>query len=325
MDEILRHLAFIIGTTLMYSTPLIFTALGAIYAENSGVVNIGLEGMMVTGAFVGAAVGFNVGNPWIAFICAGLAGGAFGLLHAFASIKYKADQVVSGIAINFLAPGLMLFISRIIFEGATQTPSIDLNHKLPRPLNFIFQPLLEANPDSSILAALNTVFNQYASVYVAFILVFLTWYILYKTKAGLRIRAVGEHPAAADTVGVNVYRIRYICTTLSGVLAGFGGASLSLAIVSSFRPGLVSGHGFIALAAMIFGKWRPKETMMACLLFGATNALRFFLGGLDLGFEIPVDILSMMPYVITIIVLVLFVGRSAGPAASGKPYAKGER
>ncbi|MCK4957540.1 MAG: ABC transporter permease, partial [Candidatus Cloacimonetes bacterium] len=251
----LDSIALILGTTLMYSTPLIFTALGGVMCENTGVVNIGLEGMMVIGAFIGATVGYYLGNPWLAFIAAGLAGGVFGLLHAIASVSFGADQIVSGIAINFLGPGIALFLSRIFFNGATMTKSIDLNNKMPRPLVNLFPK------DSFFYYFLG---GRYATVYLALFLVFLVWFVLYKTRLGLRIRAVGEHPAAADTLGVNVQKIRYFGTIMSGVFSGFGGAAMSLAIVSNFRPTLISGHGFIALAAMIFGKWKPQGALFAC-------------------------------------------------------------
>ncbi|SNT13230.1 nucleoside ABC transporter membrane protein [Anaerovirgula multivorans] len=311
----LDSLGFIIGTTLMYSTPLIYAALGGVITENSGVTNIGLEGMMTIGALIGATVGFYSGNPWLGFLAAGLAGGVLALFHAIASVTFEADQVVSGIAINFLGPGLALFLSRLFFEGATMTKAIPLDSKMPRPLHGIF-------PRNSFL---DLVFNQYATVYMAFLLVFVLWYLLYRTKLGLRIRAVGEHPRAADTLGVNIYRIRYLCVILSGVFAGFGGASMSLAIVSNFRPTLVSGHGFIALAAMIFGKWKPQGAMWACLLFGVSNGLVVYLGRADAPFQISVQILSMLPYVLTLIVLMGFVGRASAPAAVGVPYEKGER
>lgn len=310
----LDSLGFILGTTLMYSTPLIYTALGGVISENSGVVNIGLEGMMTIGALIGATVGFYSGNPWLAFFMAGLSGGILALFHAIASVTFGADQVISGIAMNFLGPGLALFLSRIFFEGATMTKPISLENKMPRPLNGLF-------PRNSFF---DQILNQYSTVYIAFILVFIIWYLLYKTKLGLRIRAVGEHPKAADTLGVNVFRIRYLCIILSGVFAGFGGASMSLAIVSSFRPTLVSGQGFIALAAMIFGKWKPQGAMWACLLFGLSNGLVVFLGGAKSPVQISEQLLSMIPYILTLIILTGFVGRASAPAASGQPYEKGE-
>ncbi|MGO1368408.1 MAG: ABC transporter permease [Senegalia sp. (in: firmicutes)] len=310
----LGDLGFIIGTSLMYAAPLLFTALGGVISENSGVVNIGLEGMMSVGAFTGAAVGYFSGNPWLAFICAGLAAGVFGLLHAIAAVTFHADQVVSGIAINFLGPGIALFMSRLLFNNSTMTKSIDFSAKMPRPFNGVF----ESN------SFLDLLFNQYATVYMAFILVFIVWFVLYKTKLGLRIRSVGEHPAAADTLGVSVVKIRYLSVVLSGIFAGFGGAAMSIAVVSNFRPTLISGQGFIALAAVIFGKWKPQGAMWACLLFGAAQGLTVYLGGVD-AVNISSQLLAMLPYVLTLIILTGFVGRATAPAASGDPYQKGER
>lgn len=323
----LSNIALIISITLMYSTPLIYAALGGVISERSGVVNIGLEGMMTIGAFAGAATGAITGNPWLAFIVAGLAGGIFGLLHAIASVTFHANHVVSGIAINFLAPGLALFISRRIFNGATMTPLIPLENKMPLPLNSIFRTLNDRlqEPIGDLFArnsVVDLIFNQYATVYIAFILVFVLWFVLSKTKMGLRIRAVGEHPMASDTLGVNVYMVRYVCVMLSGVLAGLGGASLSLAIVSTFRATLVSGQGFIALAAVIFGKWRPQGALAACLLFGLATGLRIYLGGASVGLEVSQNILSMLPYIITLVVLVGFVGKSVAPSSLGLPYEK---
>ncbi|WP_425448579.1 ABC transporter permease [Dethiothermospora halolimnae] len=311
MNEIIQNIALILSSTLMYSTPLIYTALGGVMSENSGVINIGLEGMMTIGAFIGATVGYFAHNAWLGLLAAAIVGGLMGLIHAIASISFGADQVVSGIAINFLGPGLALFLSGILFDGAKQTKPLSLGDKIPRPLNGVF-------PDNSFF---DIVLNRYATVYIAFILVFVVWYVLYKTKLGLRIRAVGEHPKAADTLGVNVYAVRYFSVIMSGVLAGIGGASMSLAIVSNFRPTLVSGHGFIALAAMIFGKWKPQGAMWACLLFGAAQGLTIFIGGTTL--EVSESILSMLPYVLTIIILIGFVGRANAPSASGQPYEKG--
>lgn len=316
MEAFILAAGYIIGTSFMYATPLIFTANGAVITENSGVVNIGLEGMMTIGAFAGAAAGVLTGDPWLSFFIAGLSGAFFGLLHAIACIKYNADQVVSGIAMNFLAPGVAFFLSRRLFHGATMTPTV--NNKMPKPFNEFFAGMVQANPDSVWAKFADSVFNQNITVYLSIILVFATWYVMTHTRLGLRIRAVGEHPKAADTVGVNIYNVRYLCVILSGFFAGLGGAAMSIAIVAGFRPGLISGHGFIAMAAMIFGKWKPRLTMVACLLFGATNGLKFYLG--SVGVQINGDLLSTMPYIITLLVLVLFVGKAVAPAASGKPY-----
>ena len=306
----LDSVAFIIGTTLLYSAPLIYTALGGVISENAGVVNIGLEGMMAIGAFVGAAAGFFAHDAWVGFLAAGAAGGMLALLHAVACVSFAADHVVSGIAINFLGPGMALFMSRLLFEGATMTKPLDLEDKIPRPLNGVF----EQN------SFMDVIFNQYATVYIAFVLVFAVWFLLYKTRLGLRIRSVGEHPEAADTLGINVFKIKYIAVIMSGIFAGFGGAAMSVAVVSNFRPTLISGQGFIALAAMIFGKWKPQGAMLACLLFGFAQGLVVFLGSKDMA--VSSQILAMLPYVITLVVLIGVVGKAEAPAADGVPFEK---
>ena len=308
-------LAFIIGTSMMYATPLIFTALGGTISEKSGIINIGLEGMMVMGAFMGAAIGYYSGNPWVGFLAAGAAGGFMALLHGIACITFKADQVVSGIAMNFLGPGFALFFSRIMFDGATQTLALDLDHKIPRPLNGLFQ---QAEGIFSKNSFVEIIFNQYATVFLAFILVFVIHFVFYRTRLGLRIRSVGEHPEAADTLGINVYKVRYISVIASGVMAGFGGAAMSIAIVSRFSPTVIAGQGFIALAAMIFGNWKPRGAMFACLFFGFSTALGIFIGQkTDM---IPSAVLAMLPYIMTLIILVTFAKKSYAPAASGKKF-----
>lgn len=287
----------LIGITLMYSAPLIFGALGGVLSERAGVVNIGIEGMMVMGAFAGAAVGYYSGNPWLGFIIAGIAGGIVALMHALATITFKADQTISGIAINLLGPGIALFLCRLFFDGAAMTPPVA--RKLPK------------------------VFGIDVTVFIALVLAIILWFVLYKTKWGLHIRSVGEKPAAADTMGINVTKVRYTSVTISGVLAGFGGAAMTLAIIPQFTQTAISGQGFIALAAVIFGKWTPHGAYGACLLFGFSQALTVMLGGGS--FAIPSEILAMLPYILTIIVLILFVGKSVAPKADGVPYEKGAR
>ena len=300
--------AGILGITLLYAAPLIYTAMGGVVSENTGVVNIGLEGMMTIGAVVGATVGYYVGNPWIAFLCAGLGGMGIALLHGIATIHFGADHVVSGTALNLLGPGLAIFLARMFFDGAAMTKPIPLKNKMPRVLSNVF-------PAGS---APDIIFGQYITVYIAFIVVALVYFILYKTKLGLRIRSVGEHPHAAETLGVDVYKIKYIGVLTSGFLAGLGGASLSLAVVANFRETLISGQGFIALAAVIFGGWKPHTTLLACLLFGAAEGLVIFLGSTSL--TVAPDLLNMLPYVITMFAMVVFVGEARGPSANGIPY-----
>ncbi|MCT4545088.1 MAG: ABC transporter permease [Vallitalea sp.] len=306
----MNSIGFILGTTLMYATPLIYTSLGGVISEKSGVVNIGLEGMMTMGAFIGATVGYYSGIWWLGLICAGIGAGILALLHAIASVTLGAEQVVSGIAINFLGPGLSIFLCRKFFDGKFMTKSISLENKVPKIFKGVF-------PKYSFF---DNLFNQEITVYLAFIIVFIMWFIFYKTKIGLRIRAVGEHPEAADTLGINVHKVRYLCVIMSGILSGFGGASMSLAVASNFFPTLISGQGFIALAAMIFGKWKPQGALGACLIFGGAQALVIFVGGKDV--PISLDILSTIPYILTLIILMGFVGKSVEPAADGKPYIK---
>ncbi|THB80616.1 MAG: ABC transporter permease [Desulfobacteraceae bacterium] len=316
METLIKDIGFIIGTTLMYSTPLIFTSLGGVITERSGVVNIGLEGMMYFGAFAGAAAAYFYQDPWIGLAFAGVGGMILGLIHAIACVSFSAEQIVSGIAINFLGPGAALFISRMLFDGATQTLTIP--NKMPLPLDFLFG---EGNlfPSSGFM---DLVFNRFATVYIAFFLVFLVWFVLYRTKVGMRVRAVGENPEAAMTLGISVTRIRYGAVMMSGLFAGLGGAAMSIAVVSRFSNTLISGHGFIALAAMIFGKWKPQGALLACLLFGGAKGLEIFLG--SKGVPIPGDILAMLPYILTIVILVGLVGQTTPPGAIGKIFDKSE-
>ena len=299
----------VLGITLTYATPLVYGALGGVISERSGVTNIGIEGMMVIGAVTAATVSYFSGNPWLAFVCAGLAGGAVATLHAVASVIYAADQTVSGVAINLLAPGIALFVCQRLFDGAAMSP---IAPKIPK----IFEEgALAGTPYANLNLNLTTL--------LALVFTVIVWFVLYRTKWGLRVRAVGEHPAAADTLGINVYATRIVCVILSGVFAGLGGASMTIAIISQFTQTAISGHGFIAMAAVIFGKWTPQGAYGACLLFGFTKALTVVLGG---GVApIPSQILAMLPYIMTIVVLLLFVGRSVAPKADGVPYIKGGR
>ncbi|MBQ6143831.1 MAG: ABC transporter permease [Clostridia bacterium] len=294
----------------MYSAPLTLAAIGGVISERSGITNIGIEGMMSIGALTGAAVGYFTQNPWLGLICAGIAGGLLALLHAVASISCRADQTVSGLAINLIGPGLAMFLSRYFFSGATMTLPVPV--KLPKVVDPIY---FQNTPFSSL--------SIDASVVIALIVVLVTYFVLYQTKWGLRIRAMGEHPAAVDTLGVSVYKSRYTCVIISGILAGLGGGTVTLAIISQFTPTAISGQGFIALAAVIFGKWRPIGAYLACLLFGFSQALVILLGGGSI--QIPSTLLAMIPYILTIAVLILFVGRSSAPKAAGVPYKKGER
>ncbi|MDR1354567.1 MAG: ABC transporter permease [Oscillospiraceae bacterium] len=298
--------------TLMYATPLLFAALGGVVSELSGVMNIGIEGVMTFGAFVAATVSFFSGSSILGFALAGVCGGVLILLHAITSISLRADQTISGTAINFLGPGISVLLTKKLFDGSAFSPPAT---KLPS----IFPQALANRFHGTVFEALNGISS---ATLFAFFCVFLLWFVLYKTKWGLRIRATGEYPAAVDTMGVSVTTVRYCCVLASGVLAGFGGAFMSLSVTSSFSPVTVCGHGFIALAAMIFGNWKPHGTMLSCLLLGFAMECTTLWGGSNNAW-LPVPIMEMFPYLLTIVILILFVGELATPKANGIPYVKG--
>ncbi len=297
--------------TLMYAAPLCLTALGGVITQRAGVDNIGLEGMMAFGAFAAASVGYFSGNPWLGFLAGGLAGAMLALIHGVVAITLKGDQTISGIAINFIGLGLAIFLTRIFFRGMASTDAVQ--NKMPK-----------------VLQSLGVNFEKYPSlraleiditVIIALLAVFLVHFMLYRTVYGLRLRACGEHPAAADTLGVSVTRIRYSAVLLSGFFAGFGGGAMTLAVISHFTPTIISGQGFIALAAVIFGNWKPIGAALACLLFGFAQALTVLLTSYT---TVPTQILATLPYVLTLLVLIAFVGRAVPPKANGQPYFKGE-
>ncbi|HMC49981.1 MAG TPA: ABC transporter permease [Solirubrobacterales bacterium] len=272
------------------ATPLLLAALGGLWSERSGVINIGLEGLLLSGAFTAAVVTHFVHSPWIGLAAAIAAGMLVALVHAFVCITCKADQVVSGTAINILFLGLPALLSGAFFDSTGATPQIPKGELLP-----------------------------IAPIVLAFALVPLTWYVLYRTPFGLRLRAVGENPEAADTAGIRVEAVRYAGVILSGALAAIGGAYLSTGQSSLFTRNMSAGRGFIALAALIFGKWRPVQTMLACLLFGLAEAISIQMQGVA---KIPVEFIQMIPYVLTIVVLAGFIGLSRPPRALGVPYEK---
>jgi simple sugar transport system permease protein len=320
--DVLNILAIVIPAAILTATPLIFTALGAVFSERAGVVNIGLEGLMIVGAFIAAVttvwfghMGLGAASPWLAILVAAVAGAVFSLLHAVASITFRAEQVVSGVAINFLALGLCVFLVKLIFNGKGQTPYIQDR------IDKTNVPFLH---DIPVIGPLFFSHMTYTS-YIAIILAFVVWYVIYKTPFGLRLRSVGEHPAAADTLGINVYKMRYIAVILSGALGGIGGAVYLVTISSNFSGTTISGQGYLALAAMIFGKWNPLGALGAALFFGLAQSLS--ITGQQIPFlkDIPNMYLLIAPYVLTILALAGFVGRADAPKADGIPYIKGKR
>ena len=289
MTEILS--LSLLFSTIRLATPLLLAALGGLLSERSGVINIALEGLMLVGAFTSAVVTYFVGNPWIGLL-AGIGAGVFVAgIHAVACIKFDADQVVTGTAINILMLGVPTVLNGAIFETTGSTPQIPRENLVPN-----------------------------APIVIAFSLVPVLWYVLYRTPFGLRLRATGENPEAADTAGVSVAGIRYMGVLLSGALAAIGGAYLSIGQSSLFTRNMAAGRGFIALAALIFGKWRPVQTMLACLLFGFAEGIAIQMQGV-----IPyvrVEYIQIIPYVLTIVVLAGFIGGSRAPRALGQPYEK---
>ena len=298
----------LVASMLRFATPLAFAAIGGIINERAGVVNIGLEGMMLAGAFFGIWATAWSGSWEVGLLMAMAFGGAFALIHAFFSIHLRADQIVVGFAINFLALGLTGYLFRDIY-GTQGTPS-DIDRIPSVHLSFI-----EGIP------FIGDVFgNLSLMIWLMFALLVLSWVVIFRTPIGLRLRAVGEHPRAADTVGISVYGIRYVAVIVSGMLAALGGAYLSIGFTGTFNEGMSAGRGYIALAAVIFGKWNPFGAFGACLLFGFASALSI---PLQREADISANLLSTLPYVLTLVALVGVIGRSVGPAAVGRPYTKG--
>jgi len=288
---------------------LLLPALGGVISERSGVVNIAMEGMMLTGAFFSVVADLAWHNPWLATLVAIVAGGMMALIHAVVSIQFRADQIVSGIAINIFAAGLTVFLVSRIYGLQ------DIGHVGPTE----GLPYIDIHGLDQIPFLGQVLFNQNVVVYIALILLVATHVVLFRTRLGLRIRAVGEHPMAADTAGLNVFAIRYGAVLTSGLLSGLAGAFLAIGISNTFIQNMTDGRGYIALAAMIFGKWTPFGAFIACLIFGLGQAI--YDNNSIIHFS-PY-LLSMLPYVLTLIVLAGLVGRSIPPAADGLPYVPG--
>ncbi|HEX9000390.1 MAG TPA: ABC transporter permease [Blastocatellia bacterium] len=299
----------LIASTIRLSTPLILAALGGLYSERAGVINIALEGMMLAGAFTAAAVTVFSHSSLVGVLAAVLAGILVAALHAVATINYRADQVVSGTAINILFLGVPALLSGALFESTGATRQLSKDEVLPDLMIF--------SPESSPMLA--SVFNQKPIVYLAFLVVGVSVYVLYRTPFGLRLRAVGENPEAADTAGVSVIRMRWAGVLISGALAALGGAYLSIGQSSQFTRNMTAGRGFIALAALIFGKWHPVGALMACLLFGLAEAVSIRMQGTV---NIPNQFILMIPYVLTIVMLAGLIRRADPPKALGVAYAK---
>lgn len=288
MDSLFIYTLF--AASVRMAVPLIFTSLGGLLSERSGIVNVALEGFILVGAFVGAVTAHYTQNPWIGFLCASIAGTLFAALYAFLVIEFKANQIVTGTAANLLAMGIIPFATKILFDSTGSTPALPLEAR----------------------------FN-YAPMVLSLIVLAIVGYFMNKTYAGLWINVAGEHPQALSTSGISVRKVRWYSVLASGTLAGMGGASLSLWLASSYSPLMSGGRGFMALAALIFGKWKPIPTASACLFFGLVDALQIRLQGVPiLGVQIPVQFIQILPYILTMIALAGLFGQSREPKALGQ-------
>lgn len=316
----LEVLYFIVPSAFLYATPLILTGIGALFSERAGVIGLGVEGLMIVGAFTGIYINieyyddFGKSVIWLALLAALLAGAIFSLVIAVAAITFRADQTVTGVAVNMLAAAITVFLVKLIY-GKGQTDMVQA------PIQRFEIPYLSEIPFLGPLLFQDV----YLTTILALIVAFCAWFIIYKTPFGLRIRAVGEHPMAADTMGINVTKMRYIGVMISGALAGVGGASLAMTSSGDFSATTVAGQGFIAIAAMIFGKWHPLGTLGAALFFGLAQTLSIAGGNIPYVQDIPSVILQILPYVLTILALAGFIGKAVAPKASGVPYIKGKR
>lgn len=297
----------LLANMFLWATPLTFAAIGGMFSERSGVVNIGLEGMMLSGAFFGILGADKLGSWELGLVCAMVAGGVLALIHAFMAIQLRADQIVSGTAINFLSLGVTGYFYIDVY-GDNGTPGTGIPAIPDIHLGFLGKGFV-----GQVFGDLNLM------VWLMFALIVVSHIVMFRTSIGLRIRAVGEHPRAADTVGISVYRVRYAAVILSGVIASLGGAFLSIGYIHSFTENLTAGRGFIGLAALIFGNWRPFGAFAAALLFGFSTALQFRVGSVWGGVGTAVQAL---PYLLTLIAVAGVIGRSIPPAAIGRPYKK---
>ncbi|WP_170789742.1 ABC transporter permease [Ruegeria lacuscaerulensis] len=311
----------VLDSTIRLATPLLLACLAGLYSERAGIFDIGLEGKMLMSAFFSAAVAAVTGSVWLGLLAGIGASLILSALHGVASITFRGNQLISGVAINFLASGMTVLVAQSWFQQGGRTPSLFGGGRF-EPINFPFADALSSVP------IIGPIYSELLSghsilVYVAFLMVPLTWWILYRTRFGLRLRAVGENPAAVDTAGVSVVGLRFAAVAICGVLCGIAGAYLATALQAGFVKEMTAGRGFIALAALIFAKWRPWHAMGACLLFGLLQAIALRFQNIDLGgVIIPVQVMDALPYILTVVILAGFVGKAVPPRAGGEPYVK---
>ncbi len=312
----------VLDSTMRLATPLLLACLAGLYSERAGIFDIGLEGKMLAAAFLSAAVAFTTGSAWLGLLAGIGASLALSAIHGLASITFRGNQLISGVAINFLAAGLTVVVAQSWFGQGGRTPQLAGAARF-EPITLPFADALRNVP---VLGPIyyELISGHTALVYLALLLVPLTWWVLYATRFGLRMRAVGENPAAVDTAGVSVIGLRYAAVTICGVLCGIAGTYLATALQAGFVKDMSAGRGYIALAALIFAKWRPWYALYACLLFGFLQALALRPDVIEgaLGFKVNGQLLDVLPYILTVIILAGFVGKAIPPRAGGAPYVK---
>ncbi|WP_367716767.1 ABC transporter permease [Nitratireductor sp. GISD-1A_MAKvit] len=320
--DFFQSVILVFDSTVRLSIPLLLAALAGLYSERSGVFDIGLEGKMLAGAFAAAAAAAVTGSAWAGLGAAMLVSIFLALVHGFASITHRGNQIVSGVAINFIAAGSTVILGQAWFRQGGRTPS------LPGEARFgaLDLPFVETIRDVPFLGFVyaELLSGHSLLVYAAFLLVPFTWWVLFRTRFGLRLRAVGENPAAVDTAGISVSWLRYRAVICTGILTGMAGAYLSIAQNAGFVKDMTAGRGFIALAALIFAKWKPVPVMFACLLFGFLDAFAIRIQGTPLPFigRVPVQFMQALPYILTVVLLAGFIGKAVPPRAGGVPYVK---
>ena len=312
----------ILDSTLRLATPLLLACLAGLYSERSGVFDIGLEGKMLVAAMCAGAVAFYTGSAWVGAL-AGIAGSlVFAGIHGITSITFRGNQLIAGVALNFLASGLTVLTAQALFGQGGRTPPLEGAARFGE-LHLPFAEALRPVPVLGPLYA-DVISGHSILVYLAFAIVAVTWWVLYRTRYGLRLRAVGENPAAVDTAGVSVKGLRFSAVMITGVLCGLAGAYMATALQAGFGKEMTAGRGYIALAALIFAKWRPVQAMYACLLFGFFQALALRPDVVEavVHVKVPVPFLDALPYILTVIVLAGFIGKAIPPRAGGEPYVK---
>lgn len=315
-------LLLILDSTVRLATPLLLACLAGLYSEKAGIFDIGLEGKMLAAAFFAGAIAYATGSAWLGLLAAVGASLVLSAIHGIASITFRGNQLISGVAINFLAAGMTVVIAQRWFGQGGRTPQLVGDARFS-PIKL---PFADAMRDVPYIGPVyrELISGHTSIVYIALVLVPLTWFVLYRTRFGLRLRAVGENPASVDTAGISVVRLRYVSVLICGVLCGLAGAYLATALQAGFVKDMSAGRGFIALAALIFAKWRPWQALFACLLFGFLQAmaLRPDILTANFGFRVNAQLLDALPYILTVVILAGFVGKAIPPRAGGEPYVK---